>query len=108
MGNYCPALNIPIMENKIHDDPIEVYAGNGWQAGMVKSLLDNAEIEAFMKDEIMGVLSPWWTDAGGAGYVKVFVSKNDFDRAMIVVNDFEKNINEEYPDKQSPKDEKPD
>jgi len=96
------------MENKIHDDPIEVYAGNGWQAGMLKSLLENAEIEAFLKDEIMGVLNPWWTDAGGAGSVKVFVSKNDFDRAMIVVNDFVRNINEENIENQSPEDEKPD
>ncbi len=96
------------MENKIHDDPIEVYSGNGWQAGMVKSLLENAEIEAFLKDEIMGVLYPWWSDAGAAGSVKVFVSKNDFDRAMIVVNDFEKNINEENGESRNHEDEKPD
>ncbi|MCK7537572.1 MAG: DUF2007 domain-containing protein [Marinilabiliales bacterium] len=39
-------------------DPIEVFAGNPWQVGMVKSLLENAEIEAFVKDEILGTLNP--------------------------------------------------
>jgi len=74
---------------------IEIFAGTMWQAGMVKSLLENAEIEAYLTDEIMGALYPWYTAPGGAGSIKVFVSSQDFDNAKRIVNDFEKNLKEE-------------
>ena len=75
-------------------DPVEVFSGTPWQAGMVKSLLENAEINAFLKDEIMGTLNPWWTAPGGAGAVKVFVSNLDFDKAIPIVEEYEKNLKE--------------
>lgn len=31
-------------------DPVEVYAGTHWQAGMIKSLLLDTEIAAFIQD----------------------------------------------------------
>jgi len=40
------------------DSPVEVFDGTAWQAGMVKSLLENAEIASFLKDEIMGTFYP--------------------------------------------------
>lgn len=70
--------------------PVEVFDGNQWEASLVKSLLDNAEIESFIKDERMGVLAPWNVDAGGAGPVKIFVSSVDFERAKEVIDQFEK------------------
>lgn len=68
--------------------PVIVFEGNDWQASMVKSLLDNAEIEAFIKDEKMGVLAPWNVAAGGAGAVKIFVSNLDYERAREVVTEY--------------------
>ena len=44
------------INNKL--EPVEVFAGTAWQAEMVKSLLENAEIETFIMDEIVGTLSP--------------------------------------------------
>ena len=38
---------------------MEVFAGSAWEASLVKSLLENAEIEAFLKDEIRGTTFPW-------------------------------------------------
>jgi len=73
-------------------DPVEVFAGTAWEAGMVKSLLDDSEIPAFMKDVIMGTLNPWFTAAGGAGSVSVFVSKNDLTRVKEIVAEYEKNL----------------
>jgi len=70
--------------------PVVVFEGNDWEASMVKSLLNNAEIEAFLKDERMGVLAPWNVTAGGAGPVKVIVSNIDYDQALEVVAEFEK------------------
>lgn len=73
-------------DNEIY--PVEVFDGNDWEASMVKSLLDNAEIESFIKDEKMGVLAPWNVAGGGAGSVKIFVSNVDFEKAMEVVDEY--------------------
>ncbi|MDO9613596.1 MAG: DUF2007 domain-containing protein, partial [Bacteroidota bacterium] len=74
------------MENQIY--PVEIFEGNDWEASLLKSLLDNAEIKSFTKDERMGVLAPWNVVGGGAGPVKIFVSNIDFDKAKEVVDDF--------------------
>lgn len=60
---------------------------------MVKSLLENAEIEAFLIDENTGTLAPWYTSGGGAGSVKVTVSNLDYEKAKAVVAEYEENIN---------------
>ncbi len=75
-------------------NPIMIFAGTNWEAGVVKSLLGNAEIEAFLKDELIGMLEPWVAAAGGAGAVKVFVSGSDFEMASEIVNEFKNNMNE--------------
>lgn len=69
---------------------LEIFDGDQWQAMLVKSLLDNAEIESFMKDQRMGVLAPWNVDAGGAGPVKIFVSSLDAGKAREVIEQYEK------------------
>jgi len=74
-------------ENEVF--PVEVFDGTQWQAMLVKSLLENAEIETFLKDERMGVLVPWNVDAGGAGPVKIFVSSLDADKAREVIAQYE-------------------
>lgn len=74
--------------------PVEVFAGTAVQATMVKSLLENAEIEAYLKDEFTGVLYPWHTSPGGVGAVKVLVSSADHEKARIVVDEYEDNVKE--------------
>ena len=69
--------------------PVEVFAGKQWEAAMVKSLLENAEIEAFLLDEFTGTLAPWYTAGGGAGAVKVLVANGDAEKARLVVKEFE-------------------
>jgi len=72
-------------------NPAEVFAGTAVQASLLKSLLENAEIEAFLKDEFTGIITPWHT-AGGTGAVKVFVSSIDREKARIVVEEFVNNL----------------
>jgi hypothetical protein len=72
--------------------PVEVFAGTAVQAGMVKSLLENAEIEAYLKDEFIGTLHPWHASPGGAGAVKLFVSSIDYEKARTVVEEYESNL----------------
>jgi hypothetical protein len=73
-------------------DPTEVYAGNIVDVGVVKTLLEDAGIHAYLKDEFVGMLGPWVTDAGGAGSIKVLVAKDDVEAAKSVVDKYEKNI----------------
>lgn len=84
-------------DNEIY--PVEVFDGNQWEASLVKSLLDNAEIEAFVKDLCMGVLAPWNVAGGGAGSVKLFVSNVDYEKAKEVVEEYEKAEKESPDDK---------
>ena len=71
--------------------PVEVFAGMQWEASLVKSLLENAEIQAFLKDEIRGTTMPWQVTPGGINAVKVVVSSRDLELAQQVVKDFEAN-----------------
>jgi len=71
---------------------IEIYAGTVWHAGMLKSILEDAGIETFLKDEILGSRNPWWFSPGGVGSVKVVVSSRDYDKAKPLVEAFEKNL----------------
>ena len=80
-------------ENEI--TPVEIFDGTQWQAMLVKSLLDNAEIDSFVKDSRMGVLAPWNVDAGGAGPVKIFVSNLDAEKAREVISQYEAAENSE-------------
>ena len=73
--------------------PVEVFAGSALQANMVKSILEDAEIEAFLKDEFSGTLYPWHSAGGGAGAVKVFVSSLVYDQARSLVDEYESNLN---------------
>lgn len=80
------------MKNRNEIKPVEVFAGTSLQAGMVKSLLENAGIWAFLKDDIIGTLAPWNAVPGGAGAVKVFVSSADLENAKMVVTNYENNL----------------
>lgn len=75
--------------------PVEIYAGTAWEAGMVKSLLANAEINSFLKDELMGTINPWYVVPGGAGAVKVFVSELDYDQALTIVAEYRRNLKDQ-------------
>ena len=70
--------------------PVIVFEGNDWEASMVKSLLANAEIETFTRNERMGSIAPFDVSGGGAGCVKVIVSNVDLAKAAEVVAEFEK------------------
>jgi len=72
---------------------IEVFAGNIIEAGMVCSLLESAGIHAYLKNEIMGTMNPWFVSAGGVGAVKVLVSSIDFEKARFVVDTYRDSSN---------------
>lgn len=71
-------------------DPVVVWSGTVWEAGLLKTVLENEDIETFLKDEIMGTLNPWWTSPGGAGSVSLVVSKGNEAKALIIIKEFER------------------
>lgn len=71
--------------------PVEVFSGTIWQAELMKSLLANAEIEAYLTGEISGTMTPWINAPGGLGAVKVTVSSLDYEKAKIVVDEYMQN-----------------
>ena len=78
-----------------HDSKIKletVYASTPIQAGMIKSLLENAGIHAFLKDDHMGTIFPWHAAPGGAGAVKVLVSSDQLNEAREIVATYESNL----------------
>ena len=78
------------METKNEFDIVEIFSGTSWQAGMVKNLLENEGIDSYIKDEIIGTMAPWYLNPG-PGSVTVVVSSLDFDKAKVIVDDYEKN-----------------
>lgn len=81
------------MKKSKETDSIMIFAGTTWEAGEVKSLLETAEIEAFLKDEKTENLKPWMEAPGGMETVKVFVSAPNVKKACKIVDGFKKNPN---------------
>ena len=73
-------------------EPVTIFAGTIMQAEMLKSLLENAEIETFLLDENVGTMAPWYTSGGGAGSVKVVVSSVDFEMAAEILKEYQQNL----------------
>jgi len=70
------------------DDPIVVFTGTAWQAGQLRGLLENAGIEAFLRDEVMGRIDAPALAAAAIGAVKLVVAREDVGRAQQVLDDF--------------------
>jgi len=77
--------------DKQKNEIIEIFSGTSWEAAMVKSQLDNVGITAFIKDGIMGTLNPWHNSPGGVGSVKVTINSVDYERAKLIVEEYERN-----------------
>ena len=76
------------MKENDNSSPVEIFAGNQFEANMVKNLLENEGIEAFVLDEFIGTISPWVASGGGAGPVKVIVKEEDKDIAAKIVETY--------------------
>lgn len=70
---------------------IEIFSGTLWKAELLKSILEDAKIEAFLKDNIIGTTFPFQAAAGGANPIKVIISSADYEEAKPIVEEFWKN-----------------
>jgi hypothetical protein len=66
---------------------VEIYEGTLFECQMIKNLLENEGIESNLKDEIIGTRGgEIWHPAGG---VRLIISDEYFNRARMIVNEFE-------------------
>lgn len=70
-------------ENK----PAEVFRGTGWEVALVESLLENAEIKAYVYYGGHGKTAPW--DSRGCFPLnRIMVSGEDFEKAKEVIKQY--------------------
>ena len=94
---YLVFLN-PCPMSTTEPNAVQVYAGTMMEAGFIQSLLESEGIQAYLKDEIMGTLVPWYASPGGAGAVKVLVEANDAVKANQVVAAYRNNLSAALPE----------
>lgn len=70
------------------NDLVVVHAGDAIETGFVKSLLEEYGIAAFLRDEMMGAIAPWYIAPGGVGAVKVLIARRDYERARAIIDEF--------------------
>jgi hypothetical protein len=87
--------SIPDPENHLHmkkykeDEPVVIYTGISWEAELIKNILENEGIAAYVNQEHIGTLAPFFTTPG-PGSVKLVVAGRDAEKALQLVKEFEK------------------
>ncbi|MGB4774937.1 MAG: DUF2007 domain-containing protein [Daejeonella sp.] len=76
-------------ENKIR--PVEVFAGELWQATMIKNILEDNGIQVFLENNLMSTIDPWIVEAGGFNPAKIIISNLDYDLSVQLINEFNNN-----------------
>lgn len=77
------------MINKYDDEPMVIFSGTAWQAGLVKDYLEESGIEVYLRDEMMGSFNPWWSVPGGTSKLKVMTSGKNYHRAIALIRRYE-------------------
>ncbi len=78
------------MEKNNENQPVVIFTGHAWESEMLVNILESEGIKAFINNEVVGTLFPFYSTPG-MGAVKVVVSQNDAEKAKLLVEDFEKN-----------------
>jgi hypothetical protein len=71
--------------------PVVVFTGTYWQAGMVKSMLEDAGIEVFLYGTAKALYNPGWTLPGEEGSVRVAIPSRELDRAKPILDSYLEN-----------------
>ena len=85
--------NIHIMTKEDKDmAPYEVFEGTAWEAGLLKSILEDNDIETLMQQETS---LPWNIMPTTGSAAKVFVAFKDYEQANAIVDEFYNNMEKE-------------
>ena len=72
--------------------PYEVFEGSAWEAGLLKSIFEDNDIESFIQQAYS---LPWNTLPTKGSAAKVFVALRDLERARTIVDEFYSNMRKE-------------
>jgi hypothetical protein len=72
--------------------PYEVYEGSAWEAGLLKSILEDNDIETIMQQASS---LPWNIMPTEAATMKVFVAAENLEQARAIVKEFYSNMEKE-------------
>jgi hypothetical protein len=75
--------------------PYEVFEGTAWEAGLLKSMLEDNEIETYITEAYQ---LPWNNIPVKGAAAKVFVALKDLDQAKAIVDEFYTNMEKENTD----------
>jgi hypothetical protein len=77
------------MKSNKEIETIEIYSGTSLDAAFLKTMLEDAGIRAFLKDDNMGTIAPFQVSGGGAGAVKIVINAENYEEANKIVERFE-------------------
>ena len=68
------------------DEIVEIFAGEFYQASMIKDVLDAIGIEAFIENGLIGNIATWYASSGGVTClnVRIFSSDDAVAKKLIV------------------------
>jgi hypothetical protein len=75
--------------------PYEVFEGTAWEAGLLKSILEDNDIETYITE---AYALPWNNLPVKGAAAKVFVALKDLEQAKAIVDDFYSNMDKENTD----------
>jgi len=73
----------------VNNSVIEIFSGTPWEAEMIRSLLEDADIESFLKNN---VINSYVYDPIYASGVKVMISGSDYKIAKEIVDKYYRNM----------------
>jgi len=75
------------MSEKIDGDTVELIAVQGEvEANVIRGLLNSEGIISILKSDIVQGVTPFTVD--GLGVVKIYVNRDDYDRARALIEDY--------------------
>ena len=79
------------MNNKL--EFVEIFSGELWQAEMIKEMLEDNGIQAYLGNELMGNIAPWIVTPGGTASVKINISTSDYARSKELIDELNSSNN---------------
>lgn len=76
-------------------NPYEVFEGSAWEAGLLKSILEDNDIETIIQQATALPMNIWPTEAAT---MKVYVALKDLEQAKDIVHEFYTNMEKEDSD----------
>ena len=75
-----------IMDSKL----IVVFKGNLIDSEIVKDILNDNEVIASIKNQLMGTIAPWYVSPGGLDPVEIEILQKDEEKALGLIAEFHK------------------